>query len=164
MGTHCNQKIISERRRSSLLSRPHSLHPEHSKIGHKTPHRHSGMAHLDTASTVLMEHPDRHRGPVPPFRSPSISNQQSPIKYTLGPPPKSFHSSNFLRSPSFKDTFLLILAPSVADLLFGNDAYLNPSASKPFVKFHLYDFVLALLPVVWLAAEHGTTDCTDVLN
>ena len=125
------------------------------------------MAHLGTASTVLLEHPDRHREPVPRFQTPSISNQQFPIKRKrkLGSPLDTFHSSSFLHSLSFKDTLLLILVPSAADLLFGDDAYLNPSAPKPLIKFDLYDFILALLPIVWhQAKQDATTDSTDVLN
>jgi hypothetical protein len=60
--------------------------------------------------------------------------------------------SDLPRSSSFKDACLHTLVPFVADLLFGEDAYLDPLGPNSLIKFELYHFVSALLPVTWLAA------------
>jgi hypothetical protein len=70
-------------------------------------------------------------------------------------PQSSFKS--FLPSPSFKESLLAIVASSVADQLFGDDAYRNPSDFNPLVKYELYRFAIILLSIVWRNAKHNSS-------
>ncbi len=50
----------------------------------------------------------------------------------------------------------MALAPFVAEQLFGEDGYINPMVPHPFIKFDLYDFIMALLPVIRNSAVAST--------
>ncbi|KAH9171253.1 hypothetical protein EDB89DRAFT_1136899 [Lactarius sanguifluus] len=64
----------------------------------------------------------------------------------------SLHYLNLFPSSSIKDNYLLALAPYVAEQLFGDDAFINPMESNPFIKYDLNRFIVILLPFVWNSA------------
>ncbi|KAH9019252.1 hypothetical protein EDB85DRAFT_2153917 [Lactarius pseudohatsudake] len=64
----------------------------------------------------------------------------------------SLHYLNLFPSSSIKDNYLLALAPYVAEQLFGDDAFINPMESNPFIKYDLNRFIVTLLPFVWNSA------------